>query len=321
MTPLEPGNRDLSRLWTSQVAISTAAIACAVALQWALRRSVTEFAPFPLLLIAAGLIAWRFGLRAGIGATAVAGLLTAFVFLPPIYSLRVDAVSDRWKLVSFTVEAAGLSCICAAHSAVRRERDELLRKERAAREEAATLSRTLAAMRRGHRRERADWEQLARVLAGDIGQLDSQLSADLAALAFEVHEYPAAIEAHTGPVLDEVVKLLRERSGRAIDLVRDDLPTVAACPSALRRLFLCLLEIPVQDAGSTPLRLSVSRGQMPDAWILSLDIDPPSRRSSRASVRLIMCRRIVEQLGGRIWEAGMLTGGARFVFSLPRSSH
>ena len=57
----------------------------------------------PLFLLAVVISAWRGGLGAGLLATILSAFASAFVFLPPAYSLRID----RNDLLQLVADAAG----------------------------------------------------------------------------------------------------------------------------------------------------------------------------------------------------------------------
>jgi signal transduction histidine kinase len=89
----------------------------------------------PLFLLAVMISAWRGGSGAGLLATALSALASAFVFLPPTYSLRLDR-DDLLQLVVFTFAAVIVGTLSAARRRAEDEREALLVREQVARVEA-----------------------------------------------------------------------------------------------------------------------------------------------------------------------------------------
>jgi K+-sensing histidine kinase KdpD len=89
----------------------------------------------PLFLLAVMISAWRGGLGAGLLATALSALASAFVFLPPTFSLRIDREAVL-QLVVFTFAAVIIGTLSAARRRSDDEREALLVREQLARVEA-----------------------------------------------------------------------------------------------------------------------------------------------------------------------------------------
>ena len=89
----------------------------------------------PLFLLAVMISAWRGGSGAGLLATALSALASAFVFLPPTYSLRIDQ-DDLLQLAVFTFAAVIIGTLSAARRRAEDEREALLVREQVARVEA-----------------------------------------------------------------------------------------------------------------------------------------------------------------------------------------
>lgn len=89
----------------------------------------------PLFLLAVMISAWRGGLGAGLLATVLSASASAFVLLPPAYSLRVDR-NYLLQLVVFTFAAIVIGSLSAARRSAEEEREALLVREQAARREA-----------------------------------------------------------------------------------------------------------------------------------------------------------------------------------------
>ncbi len=89
----------------------------------------------PLFLLAVMISAWRGGLGAGLLATLLSALASAFVFIPPFYSLRIDR-NYLLQLVVFTFAAVIIGSLSAARRRAEEEREALLAREQKARIEA-----------------------------------------------------------------------------------------------------------------------------------------------------------------------------------------
>jgi len=89
----------------------------------------------PLFLLAVMFSAWRGGLAVGLFATFLSALASAFVFLPPKFSLQLDR-GDFLQLAVFIVAAVVIGSLSAARKRAEEAREVLLVKEQAARIEA-----------------------------------------------------------------------------------------------------------------------------------------------------------------------------------------
>jgi signal transduction histidine kinase len=89
----------------------------------------------PLFLLAVMFSAWRGGLAVGLFATFLSALASAFVFLPPKFSLQLDR-NDFLQLAVFIVAAVIIGSLSAARKRAEEAREVLLVKEQAARREA-----------------------------------------------------------------------------------------------------------------------------------------------------------------------------------------
>ncbi len=89
----------------------------------------------PLFLLAVMFSAWRGGLAVGLVATFLSALASAFVFLPPKFSLQLDR-GDFLQLAVFIVAAVIIGSLSAARKRAEEAREVLLVKEQTARREA-----------------------------------------------------------------------------------------------------------------------------------------------------------------------------------------
>jgi len=89
----------------------------------------------PVFLLAVMFSAWRGGLAVGLFATFLSALASAFVFLPPKFSLQLDR-GDFLQLAVFIVAAVIIGSLSAARKRAEEAREVLLVKEQAARIEA-----------------------------------------------------------------------------------------------------------------------------------------------------------------------------------------
>ena len=123
-------------------------------------------------------------------------------------------------------------------------------------------------------------------------------------------------------------------TGAVID--RGPLPTLAADPGQLHRLFLNLLGNALKFRGPATPRIGIAAVRDGTFWRIAvcdngIGIDPEYREQiftlfqrlhSRAEypgtgIGLAVCRRIVERHGGRIWVESSPEAGATFCFTLP----
>ena len=94
----------------------------------------------PLFLLAVMVSAWRGGLGAGLFATLLSTLATAYAFIPPHFSFSVDP--DYFvMLFVFTTAAVIIGTLSSARRKAEAEREALLVRERAARIEAERANR------------------------------------------------------------------------------------------------------------------------------------------------------------------------------------
>lgn len=89
----------------------------------------------PLFLLAVMVSAWRGGLGAGLLATALSTLATAYAFIPPHFSFSIDP-DYLLRLFVFTIAAVIIGTLSSARRKAEEEREALLVRERAARIEA-----------------------------------------------------------------------------------------------------------------------------------------------------------------------------------------
>lgn len=142
-------------------------------------------------------------------------------------------------------------------------------------------------------------------------------------------------------VLDESVEGLAsilEQTGCTI--TRDPLPSVRCNPVQLAQVVRNLLDNAVKYRGADPPRVHVGAEAQGPNWLISftdngIGVAPtdalrifsifqrgarPGRDSSPgAGVGLAICRRVIEQHGGRAWVDPAPGGGSSFRFTLPRT--
>jgi PAS domain S-box-containing protein len=142
-----------------------------------------------------------------------------------------------------------------------------------------------------------------------------------------------------GAALDQALRSLSavvQESGASID--RTDLPTILGIPVQLALLFQNLVGNAIKFRHpERPVRIEIRARRESDDWVFSvtdngIGIEAQyferiflifQRLHSRADYRgtgigLALCRRIVEQHGGRIWVESEPGNGTTFFFSLPR---
>jgi signal transduction histidine kinase len=236
----------------------------------------------PLFLLAVMISAWRGGMGAGLLATALSALASAFVFLPPTYSLRIDR--DDWQqLAVFTFAAVIIGTLSAARRRAEDEREALLVREQVARIEAeranAVKDEFLAAVSHELRTPLTTIKTLTRVMQrrepgeaerreylDDIAsECDRQI--DLVHNLLDLSRIKAGgVQIKTqrvdaGEVVRACEKIERaeaeEHGHRLIVELATDLPSVRADHSALRRALCTVAENAIKytpDGGSITLR-------------------------------------------------------------------
>jgi len=137
-----------------------------------------------------------------------------------------------------------------------------------------------------------------------------------------------------------VLEMLHGPIGAHGAVVRlEDLPTVNSNPVLLGQLLQNLIGNAVKFHGTAPPRVTVSCREEDNAWRFSvadngIGIDPKHQKRifelfqrlhgrgayEGTGIGLAICRKIVEQLGGRIWVESTPGRGSTFYFTLPKGS-
>lgn len=306
--------------WRETWVLGLALVATAC-LELGLRQTLGDRTPLLGILFPVGLVAWRMGLRGGVFATVLAALFAAYLVLPPIYSWRIERVSDRIHLGIFAAEGVLISWLCETRRrAIEGRRDAELR-ESAARNEADRAIGELQRLRGELQRARADWRDVAENISRETNGY----------LARGLREYGRACDVVRASsivdlnlVWEDAVRRCEESAGRAIALWHDVLPEVQADAVALTTFFEYLIEGALEHAPAGQLcDISVSLGRMPGEWTLSVsDTGGPEvgrdKVDARLRIRLAAARRLIESQRGRMWTPGRLGGGVKCVFSIPR---
>jgi signal transduction histidine kinase len=236
----------------------------------------------PLFLLAVMISAWRGGLGAGLLATALSALASAFVFLPPTYSLRIDR-EDVLQLAVFSFAAVIIGTLSAARRRAEDEREALLVREQMARIEAeranavkddflAAVSHelrtpltTIKTLTRVMQRRESSEAERHEYLEDIASECDRQIDLvhnllDLSRIkAGGVQIEPRRVDA--GEVVRACEKIERadaeEHGHRLLVEVASDLPSVRADHSALRRALCTITENAIKytpEGGSIMLR-------------------------------------------------------------------
>jgi K+-sensing histidine kinase KdpD len=247
-----------------------------------LASKVVEPGVSPLFLLAVMISAWRGGLGVGLFATALSAFISAFVFLPPVFSLQIDR-GDVLLLGVFTVAAIITGSLSAARKRSEEAREVLLVKEQSARAEAERASRVkdelLAAVshelrtplttiktltRVLQRREMTD-EEREECLADIASECDREI--DLVLNLLDLSRIRAGgVQIRLQPVIVADVisaceKLIRgdaEKHNHRLEIaVAEGLPSIRADHSALRRALCAIAENAVKytpDFGHITIR-------------------------------------------------------------------
>jgi signal transduction histidine kinase len=244
----------------------------------------------PLFLLAVMISAWRGGSGAGLLATAFSALASAFVFLPPTYSLRIDR-DDLLQLAVFTFAAIIIGTLSAARRRAEEEREALLVREQVARVEAEranavkdeflaavshelrtplttikTLTRVMQRRDPGEAERREYLEDIASECDRQIDLVHNLL--DLSRIrAGGVQIKPQRVDA--GEVVRACEKIERaeaEEHGHQLRVeLPPELPFVRADHSALRRALCTIAENSIKytpDGGSITIRADSDGGSV-----------------------------------------------------------
>jgi PAS domain S-box-containing protein len=159
---------------------------------------------------------------------------------------------------------------------------------------------------------------------------------DLLSYSRIVTQKRAAVLADTDSVIDEVMANLQLAiSDSGAIVTRDALPLVRADQSQLIQLFQNLVSNAIKFRGEEPLCIHISANKIDDEWVFSvrdngIGIEPEYFERifvlfervhaweiyQGNGIGLALCKRIVGQLGGRIWLESQPGRGTTFYFSL-----
>jgi PAS domain S-box-containing protein len=143
--------------------------------------------------------------------------------------------------------------------------------------------------------------------------------------------------AGAGPLLERALESLQqeiEECGATVTC--SPLPEVEAEPSLIVQLFQNLVGNALKFHGPEPPRVHVAARRAPREWVFSvrdngIGIDPAAAESvftifnrlhpeiPGTGLGLVICRKIVERHGGRIWVESEPGRGCNFLFTLPAS--
>jgi len=111
--------------------VAAAAVIVATAVKAALAPALGNESPFLLFFAAVMVAAWFGGFGPSVFATLASALISAYYFLPPQLSMRIDSYGDRVRLVAFVFEALLVGLLSAGLHAARRRAEESERARKA----------------------------------------------------------------------------------------------------------------------------------------------------------------------------------------------
>ena len=159
---------------------------------------------------------------------------------------------------------------------------------------------------------------------------------DLLSYSSAVHQTKAKDTIDLGAVLQWSVGNLAQTIGEtAAEITWDALPSVSGDFSKLTQLFQNVIGNALKYRSEEPPRIHISCSRAGQEWLITVadngvGFDPKyaetifgvfrrlhGRDVPGSGVGLAICRRIVEQHGGRIWAESEPGKGSRFYFTLP----
>ena len=221
----------------------------------------------PVFLLAVMISAWRGGLGVGLFATALSAFISAFVFLPPVFSLQIDR-GDVLLLGVFTVAAVITGSLSAARKRAEEARKVLLVKEQSARAEAERASRvkdellaavshelrtpltTIKTLTRVLQRREMTEEEREEYLADIASECDREIDLVLNLLdlsriragGFQIR-LQLVIVADVVAACEKLIRGDAEKHNHHLQvMVAEDLPPIRADHSALRRALCAIAE-------------------------------------------------------------------------------
>jgi signal transduction histidine kinase len=164
-----------------------------------------------------------------------------------------------------------------------------------------------------------------------------QLIADLLAFSRIGRSRAESVPVDTGALLDEVRRELAARiDEKGAEVTHDDLPVVAGSPGELHQLLQNLVENGLKFQNGRAPRVHVFARPAEDGWEFSvrdngIGIRPEhvgrifkmferlhdTEQYPGTGIGLAICKKIVEQHGGRIWVESESGAGSTFHFTLP----
>lgn len=343
---------DEQRKIVTRYSLAVIAVVVALGLTSALW-PVMRYAPWTLCFAAVTVSAWRGGLGPGLMATGLAALGYAYVFLPPPSSFSADSELDLIRLVLFVLVAGLISVLsgrlkraekstaqqtAALRLAHNDLRDMAYLSAHDLQEQVHTVTiYTQLLTQECSRQQDARADQYVRRVVAATTHLSLLLQGIRIYLALDQEEQEQTAVDGEVVWLQALEKFQEQIRNTEAGVTHDPLPTFQANPTRITLVFHHLLENALKfHQPATPPVIHAWAERQRNSWRFAvrdrgIGLAPeyaevifgvgkrlhPRDRYPGTGMGLAICRKIIEQRGGRIWVESEAGKGAAFYFTIP----